>query len=130
MDQEAQPDRSQILAALDAVKDPKTGQGLAAAGLVRGLSIRTGRAGFMLEVPAADIAAYAAVREAAERALAAVPGVTTAQVVLTAEAAPDLKVTPRRAPAQGHAPAAAPRRARVQEDPQARLGAMPEAERP
>jgi len=131
MSDEAQPDRSQILAALDAVKDPKTGQGLAAAGLVRGLSIRGNRAAFMLEVPAADVAAYAGVRDAAERAMAAAPGVAAAQVVLTAEAAPDLKVTPRHAPraAPRGAPGAAPR-ARVQEDPQARLGAMPEAERP
>ncbi|HEY0436517.1 MAG TPA: Mrp/NBP35 family ATP-binding protein, partial [Phenylobacterium sp.] len=123
MSQDTQPDRSQILAALDAVKDPKTGQGLSSAGLVRGLSIRGDRAAFMLEVPAADVAAYEPVRAAAEAAMAAAPGVASAQVVLTAEAGPDLKVTPR------HAPRAAPR-ARVQEDPQARLGNMPEAERP
>jgi ATP-binding protein involved in chromosome partitioning len=123
MSEDAQPERSQILAALDAVKDPKTGQGLTSAGLVRGLSIRGRRAAFMLEVPAADVAAYAGVRDAAEQVMAAVPGVEGAQVVLTAEAAPDLKVTPRHAPRP-------PGRPRVQEDPQARLGAMPEAERP
>jgi ATP-binding protein involved in chromosome partitioning len=119
MDEAGLPDRSQILAALDAVADPKTGQGLTAAGLVRGLSIRGGRVGFMLEVPAAEIATYGPVRDAAERALAAAPGVESAQVVLTAEAATPLQVSPRRQP-----------RARVQEDPQARLGNMPEAERP
>jgi ATP-binding protein involved in chromosome partitioning len=127
MSDAAQPDRTEILAALDRVKDPKSGQGLTSAGLVRGLSIRGRRAAFMLEVPAAHTALYAPVREAAERAMAAVAGVEAAQVVLTAEAAPDLKVSPRRGP--GQAPPAAPRRARVQEDPQARLGAMPEAER-
>jgi ATP-binding protein involved in chromosome partitioning len=120
MDEASLPDRSEVLAALDRVTDPKTGKGLAAAGLVTGLSIRPGRAGFMLEVPAAEAALYAPVRAAAEAALAGVPGVAQAQVVLTAEAAPDLKVTPRHAP----------RRARVTEDPQARLGHMPEAERP
>jgi ATP-binding protein involved in chromosome partitioning len=58
------------------------------------------------------------VSDAAERALAAVPGVGTAHVVLTAEtAAPQLKVSP-------------PRRARVAEDPQAKLTNMPEAEHP
>src|SRR5438046_742443 len=67
MDEAGLPDRSQILAALDAVADPKTGQGLAAAGLVRGLSIRGGRVGFMLEVPAAEIAAYGPVRDADRR---------------------------------------------------------------
>jgi ATP-binding protein involved in chromosome partitioning len=127
MSDAAQPDRTEILAALDRVKDPKSGQGLTSAGLVRGLSIRGRRVAFMLEVPAAHTALYAPVREAAERAMAAVAGVEAAQVVLTAEAAPDLKVSPRRG--QGQAPPAAPRRARVQEDPQARLGAMPEAER-
>jgi ATP-binding protein involved in chromosome partitioning len=120
MDDGALPDRSQVLAALDQVKDPKTGRGLAQAGLVKGLSIRSGRAGFMLEVAAADAALYATVRSAAEAALAAVPGVEQAQVVLTAEAPADLQVTPRRAPS----------RPRVAEDPQARLGRMPEAEHP
>jgi ATP-binding protein involved in chromosome partitioning len=120
MDEAALPDRSRVLAALDEVRDPKTGRGLSAAGLVKGLSIRAGRAGFMLEVPAADAALYAPVRVQAEQALAAVPGVAQAQVVLTAEAPADLRVTPRQAP----------RKARVAEDPQARLGKMPEAEHP
>src|SRR4249919_571822 len=111
MSEDAQPDRSQILAALEAVKDPKSGQGLSSAGLVRGLSIRGKRAAFMLEVPAADVTAYEPVRDAAE----------------AAEAAPDLKVTPRHAPRSA---SGGPPRARVQEDPQARLGNMPEAERP
>jgi ATP-binding protein involved in chromosome partitioning len=119
MDDRTLPDRADVLAALDQVKDPKTGQGLAAAGLVKGLSIRAGRAGFMLEVPAGDAATYAPVRAAAEAALAAVPGVAQAQVVLTAEAPAELKVTPRRAP-----------RAKVAEDPGAQLGKMPEAEHP
>jgi ATP-binding protein involved in chromosome partitioning len=73
----------------------------------------------MLEVPSADIDAYRAVRDAAEEAMAHVSGVETAQVVLTAEAAPpppQLSVAPRR-------------RARVTEDPGARLQPMPEAER-
>ncbi|WP_374472986.1 P-loop NTPase [Phenylobacterium sp.] len=119
MNERAGPDRAVILEALDAVRDPKTGRGLTAAGLVRGLVIRADRAAFMLEVAPADIGLYAPVREAAERALAAVPGVATAQVVLTAEGppAPELRTAPRR-------------RAQVAEDPQARLGHMPEAERP
>jgi ATP-binding protein involved in chromosome partitioning len=110
------PDRAAVLAALDAVRDPKSGEGLAAAGLVRGLILRAGRAAFMLEVPESDIELYRPVRDAAEAALARASGVANAHVVLTAEhAAP--------------APPAA-RRARVAEDPQARLRPMPEAERP
>ncbi|HEY8616954.1 Mrp/NBP35 family ATP-binding protein [Phenylobacterium sp.] len=119
MNERAAPERAQILAALDTVRDPKSGQGLSAAGLVRGLVLRGDRAAFMLEVAPADIALYGPVREAAERALADVPGVATAQVVLTADgpAPPPLQTAPRR-------------RAQVSEDPQARLGHMPEAERP
>lgn len=123
MSEPAVPDRATVLAALDRVKDPKSGQGLSTAGLVRGLVLRAGRAAFMLEVAPEDVAAYAPVRDAAERALAAVPHVDHAQVVLTAEgpAPTSLRTAPRTAP---------PRRARVAEDPQARLGTMPEAVRP
>ena len=120
MSEPAVPEREAVLKALDAVRDPVSGKGLAAAGLVRGLVLRPARAAFMLEVPAEEVERYRPVREAAERALAAAPGVETAQVVLTAEAAapPPPRYT------------SAPRRARVAEDPQARLGTMPEAEKP
>jgi ATP-binding protein involved in chromosome partitioning len=80
------PDRDHVLATLDKVIDPKSGRGLAAAGLVQGLMIGEGRAGFMLEVPAEDAARYAHVRDAAEKALKTVPGVEKAQVVLTTAA--------------------------------------------
>jgi ATP-binding protein involved in chromosome partitioning len=77
------PDRTAVLAALDRVIDPKSGKGLTTAGLVRGLALRPGRAGFMLEVAAEDVDAYAAVRTEAEAALAGLPWVERAQVVLT-----------------------------------------------
>jgi len=81
-------DRDAVLTALDSVLDPRSGKGIAAAGLVQGLVLRDGTAGFMLEVPAADAGRYAAVRDAAEKLLAGLPGIARAQVVLTAEAAP------------------------------------------
>ena len=74
-----------MLAALDNVRDPKSGKGLVDAGLVRGLFIAPGRVGFMLEIDAADAQTYEPVREAAEAALLAVPGAGKAHVVLTAE---------------------------------------------
>lgn len=80
------PDRAAILSALDGVIDPKAGMGLVKAGRVHGLALGPGRAGFMLEITAADAALYAPVREAAERALRSVPGVHNAQVVMTADA--------------------------------------------
>lgn len=82
------PDRNAVLAALEAVQDPKSGQGLVSAGLVQGLVVAPGRAGFMIEAASGEAELYAEVRDAAERALKAVPGVTRAQVVLTAEKAP------------------------------------------
>ncbi|MDQ2861797.1 MAG: Mrp/NBP35 family ATP-binding protein [Pseudomonadota bacterium] len=81
-----QSDRDLILAALDRIVDPKSGRGLTAAGLVQDLILGEGRAGFMLEVAAEDTALYAPVRDAAEAALRATPGIGRAQVVLTAAA--------------------------------------------
>ena len=86
MTTETLPDRATVLAALNRIVDPRGGQGLADAGLVQGLTLSAGRAGFMLEVDPAQTALYAPVRDAAEKALAALPGVEKAQVVLTAAA--------------------------------------------
>ena len=80
------PDRVSVIAALDAILDPKTGQGLVAAGLVQGLTVAEDRAGFVIEVPTADAALYAPVRDAAEAALKALPGMARVSVVLSAEA--------------------------------------------
>ena len=81
-------ERSAVIAALDAVIDPVSGQGLVAAGLVKGLVVGEDRAGFALEVESAKAALYAPVRDAAEAALKALPGMTRASVILTAEARP------------------------------------------
>jgi len=112
-----QPDKDAVLAALNRVRDPKSGQGLVDAGLVQGLMIREGRAGFILETPSQDAAMYAPVREAAERALMGVAGVEKAQVVLTAAA---------RAPAPGTSRVR--RAAQVREDPRTDPAARPPPE--
>src|SRR5579872_1844035 len=62
------PERADILAVLETVKDPKTGLGLVSAGLVQGLVAGPGRVGFMMEVLAADAELYQPVAEAAEAA--------------------------------------------------------------
>ena len=89
------PDRATVIAALDAILDPKSGQGLVAAGLAQGLTVAPTpgglRAGFVMEVPAGETALYAPVRDAAEAALKAIPGMTRVSVVLTAETAPATK---------------------------------------
>ena len=78
------PDRAAVLQALDRIRDPKSGAGLAEAGLVQGLVVAPGRAGFMMEVPRADVGLYETVRDEAEAMLRALPGIERAQVVLTA----------------------------------------------
>jgi ATP-binding protein involved in chromosome partitioning len=115
------PDRDAVLSALDRVLDPKTGKGLSSAGLVRGLTLREGRAGFMLEVPAGETALYAPVRDAAETVLSGVPGVEKAQVVLTAE-------HPSTPPGEGVTRVR--KGARVAADPQAAAAPPTDAARP
>ncbi len=115
------PDRNTVLAALDGVLDPKTGKGLATAGLVRGLTIGPGRAGFMLEVPGSETALYAPVRDAAQAALSAVAGVAKAQVVLTAE---------HDAPPPAEGVTRVRKGARVAQDPQAAPVPPADAARP
>src|SRR5882757_3714905 len=62
------PGRAAVLAAIDGVIDPRSGKGLVAAGMVQGLALGPGRAGFMMEVAANDAHLYAQVRDAAEPA--------------------------------------------------------------
>ena len=88
------PDKAAVIAALDAITDPRTGQGLVAAGLAQGLTVTEDRAGFVIEVPAGETARYAPVRDAAEAALKALPGMARVSVILTAETAP--ATVPRR----------------------------------
>jgi len=57
-------------------------------GLARGLMVAVDRAGFVIEVAASETALYAPVRDAAEAALRAMPGMAKVSVILTAEAAP------------------------------------------
>ncbi len=96
------PDRAAVLAALDRVVDPRSGKGLASAGLVQALVVAPGRAGFMLEVPAQDAKRFIAVRDAAEAALLTVPGVERAQVVMTAEGAGGVPHAPHAPHAPSH----------------------------
>jgi len=72
-----------VLAALERVRDPRSGRGLVSAGLVQGLSLRETRAGFMLEVARADADRYGHVRAEAEAVLKRVTGLENVQVVLT-----------------------------------------------
>jgi ATP-binding protein involved in chromosome partitioning len=73
-----------VRTALRAVTDPVTGQDVVSADMVEGLTVRDGMVQFALRVPREQARAYEPVREAAERAARAVPGVLSATCVLTA----------------------------------------------
>jgi ATP-binding protein involved in chromosome partitioning len=76
---------AQILDALRGVVDTDHGKNVVELGMVAGLVIKGGNVGFVLEVPAKDGARKEPLRKAAEQAVAALPGITSATVVLTAE---------------------------------------------
>ncbi|MEM9394740.1 MAG: Mrp/NBP35 family ATP-binding protein [Pseudomonadota bacterium] len=92
--------REDIFSALAKVALP-SGQSLAAADLVRALTIDEGAIRFVIEAPDADAArALAPIKDAAERALATLPGVSSVQIAITAHTqahgqgtqAPSLKI--------------------------------------
>jgi ATP-binding protein involved in chromosome partitioning len=103
--------RETVLAALSRVIDPVTGKSIVETNMVEGLALRDGHVGFAIEVPAARGHDAEPLRKAAEKAVAELPGVLSATVVLTAHH--DQAVRKPQAPIQhghaqqGHAPQAA-----------------------
>jgi ATP-binding protein involved in chromosome partitioning len=85
-----------ILDALKSVIDPQTGRDVVALGMIQGLALNNGNAQFALGIDPARATEYEPLRRAAERAVAALPGIVSATALLTAERA-------------AAAPAAAPR---------------------
>ena len=84
-----------LQAALNKILDPETGKGLLDAGKIKGLAVSDeGRATMVLEVSANLAPAYEPVRVQAEVAATTVKGITSAQVVLTAENPPGAARTP------------------------------------
>ena len=86
----------QLAAALDALEDPISGKGLFTSGRISGLAVAGGKVSFIIEAPAAAAERYIAVRDAAEAAARAVPGVQAVTAVLTAH---DPTPEPRAKPA-------------------------------
>ncbi len=86
--------REEVLKALEQVVDPASGKSVAAAGMVEGLVVKNGNVGFALEVAPERGRGAEPLRKQCEEAVAALPGVLSATVVLTAHQgkAPD---TPR-----------------------------------
>ena len=70
--------------ALSAVRDPERGADIVAAGMVSGINIRDGHVLVSIEVDPKRGPALEPLRKAAERSIAALPGVLSATAVLTA----------------------------------------------
>ena len=77
--------REQIVAALDSVIDPVAGKSITAKDMVQGIDINNEVVNVMIAVDPKRGPALEDLRQAAEKAVAAVNGVTTARVALTAE---------------------------------------------
>lgn len=98
------PSKDEISAVLNAIRDPASGRGLVDSGIVQGLVIRDGKAGFMLEVAAEQARTYEQIRARAEAAVKAMPGIGAVTAVLTAHGGPapaPARPEPQRAAPQG-----------------------------
>jgi len=95
--------QDKVIAALRTVRDPDRRGDIVGLGMVGGVTIRDGRVQVALQVDAARAQALEPLRLAAERAVARLRGVSQAQVVLTAERAPEPNQPnpPGRRPAAG-----------------------------
>tara|TARA_B100000674_G_scaffold136576_1_gene106245 strand:+ start:7249 stop:8424 length:1176 start_codon:yes stop_codon:yes gene_type:complete len=109
--------REQITAALDAVIDPVDGQSITTKGMVQGIDIHDETVNVMIAVDPERGPALEDLRQAAEKAVAAVNGVTIARVALTAE-------RPKAAPQQRAPQASQARPAQPGQRPQG-AGQMP-----
>ncbi len=110
-------DEQTVRGALAGVTDPASGAALSALATVSGLVIKAGNVGFSLEVDPAKGPSLDGLRVAAEAAVLALEGVTSATAVLTAH---------RTAPTGGQPDGAAPTRpAQTRPGPERPQGRMP-----
>jgi ATP-binding protein involved in chromosome partitioning len=110
--------QQQVLDALAQVKSPR-GVALTNANVLSAIAVNDGKVFFSINVDAAEARAWEDVRAAAERAVRALPGVSTAMIALTAERKPGAapqqaprqapRQTPRQTPSPGVAPASSHR---------------------
>ena len=109
--------KEDVLAALAAVKSPD-GAPLPRTGKLSDVVVSDGKVFFSITVDAAVVPQWEPVRKAAEAAVRAVPGVTSAMVALTGErTAGQPRTAPPPARAPGHAQAHAPRGERPVQGP-------------
>ena len=102
-----QVSQASVRQALQTVADPDAGQDLVAADMISGIVVKDGHVMFSIEVDPARGPALEPVRQAAEKAVAAIPGVLSVTAVLTAERVPARQSAP--APARAPMPQGRPR---------------------
>jgi ATP-binding protein involved in chromosome partitioning len=106
----AQITKERVLDALAGVIDPARGQNVVALEMVSGIVIKGSNVGFALEVEPSEAATKEPLRLACEQAVLALPGVTSATAVLTAERAPgSAKARPGPSPTARGTPATDPK---------------------
>ncbi|CAA6604416.1 Protein mrp homolog [Rhodospirillaceae bacterium LM-1] len=74
-----------LLKALSTIKDPEKGADLVSLGMISGVAIKDGHVAFAIEIDPARAKSMESVRQEAEKAVHALPGVLTVQAVLTGE---------------------------------------------
>src|SRR5688572_28644986 len=106
--------RRAVIESLRRVRDPERGSDIVSLGIVSDIVVSNGRVMFAITADPARAAAMEPIRAAAEQAAKAVPGVTGAAVVLTAEAVPGVGTRrpgpPTPSPVAGPQSPTAPRR--------------------
>ncbi len=93
---------AEVRAALAGITDPRSGTDIIARNMVSGLVIKDRNVGFAIEIDPADGEAMEPVRQAAEAAVRALPGVSSVTAVLTAHN--NAPAAQRAAPPQAAAP--------------------------
>ena len=83
----AQVTEQQVLDALKAVQDPEQGRDIVSLGMVTGLSVQEGRVSFAIEVDPARGPKLEGLRQEAQKAVEALPGIAGVTAALTAHSA-------------------------------------------
>ncbi|MCX7324495.1 MAG: Mrp/NBP35 family ATP-binding protein [Hyphomicrobiales bacterium] len=104
---------SDVLRALELVKLPASGEALGTSGRVSGIVVDGGKIMFAIAIDASEAAAMEPVRQAAERAVTGLPGVTQAFVSLTADRAPVARTAAQTARTQAAGSGVTPRAAAI-----------------
>ncbi len=111
-------DKQAVLSRLSSIRGPDDDRDIVRRGMISDIVVADGRVMFSITVPAERASAFEPMRQAAETAVKAIPGVTSAMVVLTAErkagaAAPRTGGSPPPRPQPNQRPAAPPATAKA-----------------